>query len=252
MRNATIEKMRTMRLFGMIRIYQSLYEHSTFSEMTIDEMLAGMIDAEWDERYNRRLTRLLKQARLRYQASIEHLNYDKKRKIDKGLILRLSTCEWISEAKNIVITGKTGVGKSYLACALGHAACLNNYTVRYFNCLKIFNDLKFAKADGTYNKKLTKIKKTNLIIFDDFGVQVLDTDARLILLEMLEDRYENGSLIISTQLPADKWFDIIGDTTIADAVCDRIIHRAYSINIKGDSMRKFDNNSGNKEPVLVL
>ena len=252
MRNATIDKMKTMRLFGMIRIYQSLYEHSTFSEMTIDEVLAGMIDAEWDERYNRRLTRLLKQAKLRYQASIEHLSFNRKRKIDKGLMLRLSTCEWINEAKNIIITGKTGVGKSYLACALGHAACLNNYTVRYFNCLKIFNDLKFAKADGTYNKKLTKIKKTNLIIFDDFGVRVMDTEARLILLEILEDRYQNGSIIISTQLPADKWFDIIDDTTIADAVCDRIIHRAYSINIKGDSMRKFDNNSGNKRQGLVL
>ncbi len=252
MKNATIEKMKTMRLLGMIKIYQNLYENSTFSDMTVDEVLAGMIDAEWDERYNRKLTRLLKQAQLRYQASIEQINYDKKRKIDKNLLLRLSSCDWIREAKNIIITGKTGVGKSYLTCALGHQACINNYTVRYFNCLKIFNDLKFAKADGTYNKKLNRIKKTNLIILDDFGMKVMDAESRLILLELLEDRYENGALIISTQLPVDKWFDIIGDNTIADAVCDRIIHRAYSINIKGDSMRKFNNNSGNKRPQLVL
>ncbi len=252
MRNATIEKMRTMRLTGMIRIYQTLYENSTFSKMTIDEALAGMIDAEWDERYNRKLAGLLKRAQLRFQASVEQLNYEKKRGIDKGLILRLSACEWIREAKNIIVTGKTGAGKSYLACALGHQACLNNYTVRYFNCLKFFDDLKFAKADGTYNKKMTKIKKTNLVILDDFGLQVMDTPSRLMLLELLEDRYENAAVIISTQLPIDKWFDIIGDPTIADAICDRIIHRAYTINIKGGSMRKLIKNSGNKEQLLVL
>ena len=238
MKNATIEKMKSMKLLGMIRIYQTLYKNSAFTEMTIDEALAGMIDAEWDERYNRRLARLLRQAQLRFQASIEQLNYDKKRKLDKGLILRLSSCEWIREGKNIIITGKTGTGKSYLTCALGHQACLNNYTVRYFNCLKFFNDLKFAKADGTYNKKMTKIKKTNLIILDDFGLQIMDTQSRLILLEMLEDRYENTATIISTQIPADNWFDIIGDPTIADAICDRIIHRAFTINIEGDTMRK--------------
>lgn len=251
MQNATIEKMRTMKLFGMIRIYQMLYEKAGFDEMTIDEAVAGMIDAEWDERYNRRLSRLLKQAQLRFQAAIEHLNYSKKRKIDKGLILRLSSCNWIKEAKNIIITGKTGVGKSYLACALGHQACLNNFSVKYFNCLKFFNDLKFAKAEGTYNKKINKIKKTNLIILDDFGLQIMDTQSRLILLEILEDRYEDSAVIISTQIPQEKWFEIIGDPTIADAICDRIIHRAYTINIKGDTMRKTQNNSGNKKPVLV-
>jgi DNA replication protein DnaC len=257
MRNSTLEKMKMLRLYGMLKTYNILLEKQNFEEMSIDDALAGMIDAEWDERYNRKLCRLLKQAKLRYQATVEYLDFRKERNLSKDLILRLSLCNWIKESKNILITGKTGSGKSYLACALGHQACINEYKVRYLNCLKFCNELKFAKAEGTYEKKINQLKKVNLIIIDDFGLQVLDTQSRLSLLEILEDRYENSSTIISSQIQPDKWYEIIGDPTIADAICDRIIHRSYKINLKGKkSMRektvhKLKNNSGNKLPSVV-
>lgn len=252
MKNATIEKMKKMRLYGMMRVYEMLYNNQNYQEVTVDEAVGNMVDAEWDERYNRKLTRLLKQSGLRYQASIEQLDFSKQRNLNRDLIMRLSLCSWIVQGKNIVITGKTGSGKSYLACAFGHQACISEYKVRYFSCLKIWDDFKFAKAEGTYEKKMKKLKKVNLIILDDFGLKIMDTQSRLILLELLEDRYENHSTIISTQLPPDKWHEVIGDPTIADAVCDRIIHRSYKINIKGkESMRKIKNNSGNKLHPLV-
>lgn len=252
MRNSTLEKMKILKLYGMLKTYNILFESKNFQQMTIDEALAGMIDSEWDERYNKKLVRLLKQAKLRYQASIEYLNFEKERNLDKNLILRLSTCNWIDQGKNILITGKTGSGKSYLACALGHQACINEYKVRYLNCLKFFNELKFSKAEGTYEKKINQLKKVNLLILDDFGLQELDVQSRLSLLEILEDRYENSATIISSQIEPDKWYEVIGDPTIADAICDRLIHRAYIINLKGKkSMRskisqKSKNNSGNK------
>ena len=205
MRNSTLEKMRTLKLYGMLKTYNILIENKNFEQLTIDEALAGMIDSEWDERYNKKLGRLLKQAKLRYQAAIEYLNFGKERNLDKNLILQLSACNWIDQGKNILITGKTGSGKSYLACALGHQACINEYKVRYLNCLKFFNELKFSKAEGTYEKKINQLKKVNLIILDDFGLQALDVQSRLSLLEILEDRYENSATIISSQIEPDKW-----------------------------------------------
>jgi len=257
MRNSTLEKMKILKLYGMLKTYNILIENKNFEQLTIDEALAGIIDSEWDERYNKKLYRLLKQANLRYQASIEYLNFGKERNLDKNLILQLSSCNWINQGKNILITGKTGSGKSYLACALGHQACINEYKVRYLNCLKFFNELKFSKAEGTYEKKINQLKKVNLLILDDFGLQVLDVQSRLSLLEILEDRYENSATIISSQVEPDKWYEVIGDPTIADAICDRLIHRAYAINLKGKkSMRskisqKSKNNFGNKLPSSV-
>jgi len=252
MKNSTLEKMKIMRLFGMMRIYDMLYENNSINKLTIDEAVAGMVDAEWDDRYNRKLSRLLTQAKLRYRSFIEDLDYSPKRNLDKNLVMRLAMCNWIPQGKNIIINGKTGSGKSYLACAFGHQACLQEYKVRYLSCLKFFNSMKFARAEGTYEKQMKQLKKINLIILDDFGLKLMDTESRLILLELLEDRYENCSTIISSQLSPDQWFNIIGDPTIADAICDRIIHRAYVINLKGEeSMRKKVNNSGNKLPPLV-
>jgi DNA replication protein DnaC len=247
---ATMEKMREMRLHGMLRTFRETFNAGMQEKFTVDEMIAHLIDAEWDERYNRRLGTLLKNAAFRYKACVEELNYQPSRKIDKNVILRLSTCEWIKKGESIIITGKTGAGKSFMACALGHKACVHNYQVGYYNCLNFFSKLKYSKADGTYFKMMKKIKKQDLIILDDFGLKHFDTDSRLMMLELLEDRHDSRSLIITSQITVDKWFDVIGDATIADAICDRLFHTSHKIDIKGDSMRKEkEKNSGRNLPL---
>jgi len=236
--NGTKEKMKMLKLHGMIRIYETLINSCDYSGLTIDEALGSMIDAEWDERYNKRLTRLIHNAGLKFQASLEHIDYRESRNLDKKMIIQLAPCSWIEQGKNIVLTGSTGTGKSYLACALAKQACVHEYKTKYFNCLNYFNELKFSKAEGTYFKKIREAKKADLIILDDFGLEVLDQQSRLILLEILEARYGGKSTIISSQLPFEKWHDIIGEPTIADAVCDRIIHTAFHIKLEGDTMRR--------------
>jgi len=240
---ATIGKMQGMKLHGMTRAFHSTMETGGLSDFTADEMLAYLIDAEWDYRYNRRLDRLLKAAQFRYKASFEQIDFEKTRNINKNTILRFSNCDWIRKGESVIITGATGVGKSFLACALGHQACVHGYKVMYFNNVKLFSSLQYAKADGTYNKVIQKIGKQDLIIIDDFGISPLDAQKRLKLMEIVEDRHGVKSTIISTQFPINKWFDLIGDSTIADAICDRLIHNAHKINLKGESMRKLKSNN---------
>jgi DNA replication protein DnaC len=242
---ATIEKMRLMKLFGMVRTYTACLESNTYQKLTPAELLAQLIDTEYDERSNKKLQRLISNAHFRYQASIEELKYGQARNLHKDVILHLSTCEWVKRGRPVIITGATGVGKSFISTALGIQACLYGYRVQYFNCLKLFSELKIARADGSYQKQMKKLAKTDLLIFDDFGLQVLDSVSRLTLLELLEDRYCNKSVIVGSQLPVDKWHEIIGDPTIADAICDRIIHEATRIELKGESMRK--KSSANKK-----
>jgi DNA replication protein DnaC len=243
---ATIEKMQSMKLHGMARAFRESHEVGMKNEITPDEMLAFLIDAEWDERYNRKLARRLSAARFRYQARIEEVSTAAGRNIDKNKLIRFTDAGWIGKAENIIITGATGVGKSFIASAIGHHACHNGFDVLYFNCLKLFSNLKISKADGTYAKEIKKIKSQDLIILDDFGLSPFDKDSRLMLLEIIEDRIGISSTIVSTQLPLKQWFDVIGDQTIADAFIDRLIHSSHKINLKGESMRK---NSGNFLPL---
>jgi len=246
---ATIQKMQEMRLNGMLRSFRETFQSGMQNKLTADEMIAHLIDAEWDERYNRKLNTLLKNAAFRYKASIEDIDYKLSRKIDKNMILRFATCEWVKKGESIIITGSTGVGKSFMACAFGYKACVNRYQVGYYNCMKLFSYLKYCKADGTYFKEMIKIKKQDLIILDDFGLKQFDADSRLMLLEMIEDRHGSKSIIISSQIPTDKWFDLIGDATIADAICDRLLHTSHKIDIGGPSMRKEkEKNSGRNLP----
>ena len=235
---ATLEKMNDMRFYGMVNAYQTTMETGFTNNFTVDEMIAHLIDAEWEDRYNRRLSRLLKTANFRYQASLQQIDFNHKRNLDKNLLLRLSDCNWLKKGDNFLITGPTGVGKSFIACAMGHQACLQGYKVIYFSAIKLFAKLKYAKADGTYLNQLTKIQKQNLIILDDFGLHPIDEQSKLILLELLEDRYENQSTIITSQLPVEHWHDLLANPTIADAICDRLVHNSYKIELKGDSMRK--------------
>ena len=233
---ATIEKLNSMNLKGMARALRNAIE--TGISLTADEFIAHLVDAEWDDRYNRRLERLIKEAKFRYKASIEEIDFSIARNLDKNMILRFSDCRWIKDKKNIIITGPTGAGKSFTASALGNQACIYGYRTYYFNTSKLFSYLKASKADGTYVKNLEKIAKAANLVLDDFGLEKLDTQSRLSLLEILEDRHGLASTIIASQIPISAWHDIIGDATIADAICDRIINSSYRIELKGESLRK--------------
>ncbi len=237
-KTATVEKMQSMRLHGMSRAYRETYEIGAHNGLTPDEMISFLIDAEWDERYNRRLARLLKKAGFRYRCRLEEIECGAQRCIDKNMIQRFADVDWIRNAENIIITGATGSGKSFLSNAIGNQACVNGYTVLYYNCMKFFSKMKMAKADGTYIKEIKKIRSAPLLILDDFGISPLDKDTRLILLEVLEDRIGLASTIVATQLPVEHWYDTIGDSTIADAIIDRLVNSSHKICIKGESMRK--------------
>lgn len=235
---ATLEKMNQMKLYGMVRAFKTTLETGMNHKFTTDELLAHMIDAEWDDRYNRKLERLIRVAKFRYQATFEQIDFTLNRNLDKNTILRFSDGNWIREKKNVIITGPTGVGKSFIAAALGHQACVLGFKTLYFHCSKLFPRLKLFKADGTYLKELNKIQKQDVLILDDFGLQLLEIQSRLMLLEILEDRHGIKSTVIVSQLPVSSWHEIIGDKTIADAICDRIIHTAYRLEMKGESVRK--------------
>lgn len=238
---ATVDKMRSLKLYGMANAYHAAMDKNFTENFTVDEFVAHLIDSEWEERYNRKLSRYLKAAKFRHQCCMEQIDYHFKRNLDKNLILRLSNSHWVEKHENILITGPTGVGKSFLACALGHQACINGFKTLYFNASKLFSRLKFAKADGTYIKELAKIQKQNILIIDDFGLHPMDEQSKLILLELLEDRYNIQSTIITSQFSPKDWHEIIASSTIADAICDRLMHNSYKIELEGDSMRKILN-----------
>jgi DNA replication protein DnaC len=234
----TIQKLEELRMSGFIRAYREIMETGRNRDFTTEEIISHLVQAEWDDRYNRRLKRLITRARFRYQASMEQIDYVAKRDLDKNQMLRLSSCSWIANKQNIIVSGSTGLGKSFLASALGHQACMQGYKVFYRNCSKLFDELKIAKADGTYIKEIEKIEKHDLLIMDDFALKPLDNNQRLILLEILEDRHGKRSTIITSQLPVSKWHDVIGDPTLADAILDRLVHSSHRIELVGDSLRK--------------
>jgi len=237
MNSQTIEKMKEMRLHGMARAMISAVDMG-IKDITPDQFISHLVDAEWDDRYNRRLARLIKNARFRYRASIDEIDFSVARNLSKNMILRFSDCGFIKDKKNVIITGPTGVGKSFILSALGNQACIYGYTALYFNTQKLFSSLKLAKADGTYINQIKKIEKTRLILLDDFGLAKLDTASRLSLLEILEDRHGLASTIITSQFPVASWHEIIGDPTIADAICDRMVNSSYRIELEGESVRK--------------
>lgn len=238
MNQETIEKMKTMRLLGMVDAFRLSLESGKAESWTADELLRHLVDAEWDERYNKKLTRTLKNAKFRYKASVEQISFDSDRHIDKNQVVRLADCDFIKKKQNVIITGSTGIGKSYMASALGHQACSLGYKVMYEHTSKLFGRLKMSKADGTYLKEITKMEKQDLLIIDDFGIQPLDQAARTILMEIIEDRHGKRSTLFTSQVPVNNWFEVIGEQTIADAILDRIIHDAHRVELKGESMRK--------------
>jgi len=235
--NEILTKMRQMRLLGMAKAFHLTLESGKNEKFTPDEMIAHLIESEWDERYNRKLDRTLQSARFRYKASIEEISFENNR-VDKNQVLRLAGCEFVKQKENIIITGSTGIGKSFIASALGHQSCSLGYRVLYQHSTKLFGRMKIAKADGSYLKELAKIEKQHVLLIDDFGIQPLDAQSRSTLLEIMEDRHGKSSTIITSQIPVNKWHEVIGEETIADAILDRIIHDAHRIEMKGDSLRK--------------
>jgi DNA replication protein DnaC len=238
MNEQILEKMQKMRLHGMARIFQNSLEKSGLKLLTPDEMVAHLVEAEWDDRYNRKLDRSLQSAHFRYKAAIEQIAFDENRVLDKNQVLRLAECTFIKKKENVLITGSTGVGKSFVASALGHQACSLGYKVMYSHSTKLFAKLKLAKADGTYLKELSKMEKQDLLLIDDFGIQPLDAQSRTNLMEIIEDRHGKSSTMFTSQVPIGMWHEVIGEQTIADAILDRIVHDSHRLEMKGESMRK--------------
>ena len=241
MNNDTLDKMKQMRLLGMHRAFKTSMETEKHEQLTADEMTALLIDTEWDERHNRSIERTTKNARFRYKASVEQLDYDSKRGLDKNHIQRLADGKYITEKENILITGSTGTGKSFLASALGQQACQQGFKVLYANTSRLFIQLKMAKADSSAIRELAKIEKQDLLILDDFGIQPIDQQSRSSLLEIIEDRHGKRSTIFTSQLPINQWYEVIGEKTVADAILDRILHNAQRIELKGESLRRKEN-----------
>jgi DNA replication protein DnaC len=243
--NQTLEKMRQMNLSGMSRAFEQTLEAGKNERYTPDELVSLLVESEWDERFNRKVDRTLKQARFRYKSSLEELSLDDGR-FDRNQILRLASCDFVKRNENVIITGSTGIGKSYLASALGHQACSLGYRSLYQHSNKLFARLKIAKADGSILKELSKIEKQHVLIIDDFGIQPLDSQSRSMMLEIIEDRHGKASTIITSQVPVALWHEVIGENTIADAILDRLVHDAHRIEMSGESMRKQKNQ---KQPI---
>jgi DNA replication protein DnaC len=236
--NQTIEKLKQMRLGAMAQLNFKHVKDNLLSDVTADEYLALLTDHEWEDRENRKIDRLIKQADFRQKASLAEVSYADKRNLDKNMFVRLGTLNFMERKENIILTGASGVGKSYLAQALGYQACLMGHKTIYTNTARLFKKFKLSKVDGTYLKELSKLLKADLLILDDFGLQAFDNHARETLMDIIDDRYNKTSTIISSQIPVSAWYDIIGEGTIADAILDRIVNSSHRVDLKGESLRK--------------
>lgn len=235
---ATISKMSKMRLYGMVSAFENLLESNKNMKLTVDEAITYLIDSEWDDKHHRRLERLISGARFRYKASLDELDYSPERNLDKNMILRLATCNWVEKGEDVIITGATGVGKSFLGSAFGYQACNYSFSVGYYSSSRIFAELNMGKKDGTYIKILQKIMRKQVVIFDDFGLEKLNQISSMALLEIIEDRHKRKSTIIVSQLPVSLWHEAIGEPTIADAIMDRLAYNSHRIELEGESVRK--------------
>lgn len=234
----TLELMRSLRLIGMADRYNAIMETPIHQRPDAVVILAQLVEAEELYRNNRRMLSAIKNARFRYQASLNDVIYSDQRNITREIITSLADCSFVDRGENIIITGATGCGKSYLATALGYQACTKGKRVAYFSLPKLLSKLKSDKLDGSFRKEMDRIENKNLLILDDWGLTPLDTAARLALLQIIEDRHSRYSTIITSQLPISAWHQYINENTVADAILDRIIHQAHRIELKGESLRK--------------
>jgi DNA replication protein DnaC len=243
----TTEKLKALRLAGLLDAWVEQQKNPEIAALGFDERLGLLIDAEWINRENKRISRSLKEAKLRItEASIEGIDYPAKRELDKAVIRQLQTCRWVQEHQSILITGATGTGKSYIACALANQACRKGFRAIYRRAVRLFDELKIARADGTYRAVLSRLARVEVLVLDDFGVQGMGDAERNDLLEVLEDRYGLRSTIVTSQLPISSWHEYLSDPTLADAICDRLVNNAHRLALKGPSRRRTDQT--NQEP----
>jgi DNA replication protein DnaC len=234
----TLEKLNTLRFTGMAAALDEQMQMNSLADMSFEGRLGLLLDREITARETRRLQTRLRAAKLRQDGCIEDIDFRHPRGLDKSLVLRLAGCDWIRERNNLIITGPTGVGKTYLACAFAQKACREGLNTLYLRTTKLFEDLALAKGDGRYLKLLKAFAKADLLVLDDYGLVQLGREQRHDLLEILEDRHGLKSTLVTSQLPVDHWHEQIGDPTVADAILDRLVHTAHKIQLKGESMRK--------------
>lgn len=234
----SFQLLSTMRLNGFARALREQLTSDAFAGLSFDERVGMLIDREWADREARKLTRRLQHARLRERACIEDIDYKHARGLDKALVRRLATCEWVGKHNNVLVTGPTGVGKTYLLCALADKACRDGYSALYRRMPRLLHELAVARADGSYSKLLARVAKTDVLVVDDWGIAPLGDQERRDILEVLEDRHGATSTVVASQLPVDSWHKYVGDPTVADAILDRLVHNAHNIKLQGDSMRK--------------
>jgi DNA replication protein DnaC len=234
----TVDKLHSLKLTGM---YQALIEQMNMPDinaLAFEERLGLLVDREMTERDQRRLKTRLQRAKLRLSACIEDMDYRHPRGLDQSLMTKLGTCQWVHERHHVLITGPTGIGKTWIACALGHQACRQGLGVLYLRLPRFLQELSMAKGDGRYVRLMKALAKTDLLILDDWGLSSLNDENRPDLLELLEDRYDTRATIVTSQFPVEHWYEAIGDPTLADAILDRLVHNAYKLLLKGESMRK--------------
>jgi DNA replication protein DnaC len=234
----TLEQLRQLGLAGMARAFEELADNARGAELDHAEWLGLLLDRELADRQDRRLRARLRYARLRHNAAVEDVDYRTARGLDRALFQKLAQGNWIKEQQNLIIVGPSGVGKSWLACALGHRACRDNLSVLYQRIPRLFSDLALARGDGRYARLMRALGGVKLLILDDWGLEPLTAEQRHDMLEIVEDRYGRGATLVTSQIPVDRWHDLIGDPTLADAILDRVVHNAHRIQLRGESMRR--------------
>ena len=238
LRQETLEKMNAMKLFGMVESFETQLSSSDYAELSFEERVGLMVDTEWTAREQRKLSRRLRGAKLKYPASLENVNFRAPRGLNRQQVLSLGSCGWIAEHHNLLISGPTGIGKSFLACAFVERACRRGFTGYYVRAPRLIHELAVARGDGSYGRLLAKLAKLDLLAIDDWLLHPLKESERRDLMEVIEDRAERGSTLIASQIPVKNWHGAIGDPNQADAICDRLLHRAHRIALKGASLRQ--------------
>ncbi len=233
----TLDKMSAMKLSGMADAFQQQLRAGEHARLSFEERLGLLIDSEWSVREQRKLTRRLRVAKLRYQASLEDVNFKHPRSLDRQQVLSLGSCEWVQSRHNLVIMGPTGIGKSYLACAFVERACRRGFSASYLRLPRLLQQLAVARGDGSYERVLARLAKLDLLAIDDWLLAPLRDGERRDLIEVIEDRSERASTLIASQLPSKNWHAVIGDPNLADSICDRLLHNAHRIELKGPSIR---------------
>lgn len=234
----TAERLREMRLLGMAEGFLAQLQQPDLQGASFEDRFGLLVDQEWVYRQNRRLARLLKEAKLRLPACLEDLDYQHPRGLDRAVMRSLATCQWVTAHQNVLVSGPTGVGKTFIACALGNAACRHGYRTRYYRVPRLTSDLAIARGDGSYQRLLSALARTQVLVLDDWGLAPLSAQDGRDLLEVLDDRTQFQSTIVASQLPIDHWHASVADPSVADAILDRIIHNAHKLQLKGESMRK--------------